>query len=86
MKGDCIMANMTKSNLQVLNNQMDDLREEYGPHHLLVHKAKIEFIGAQTRYKAQQVKRKFQHEARHSVMTACGLVKVRGNSGRIFYE
>lgn len=80
------MANMTKSSLQVLNNQLDDLREEYGPDHELTQKAKIEFLGAQSQYKAQQVKRKFQREARHSVMTACGLVRVRGNSGRIFYE
>ncbi len=80
------MANMTKANLQMLNNQVDDLREEYGPDHLLVLKAKIAFRGAQAQYRSQQVKRKFQREARHSVMTSCGLVKVRGNSGRIFYE
>lgn len=80
------MANMTKSNLQMLNNQMDDLREEYGPGHELVLKAKIDFRGAQLQYKSQQVKRKFQREARHSVMTLCGLVKVRGNSGKVFYE
>lgn len=80
------MANMTKSNLQVLNNQMDDLVEEYGSDHILVQKAKVEFSSARSKYKAQQVKRKFQREARHSVMTSCGLVRVRGNSGRIFYE
>lgn len=80
------MANLTKSSLQVLNNQMDDLLEQYGPDHELTQKAKIEFVGARSRYKAQQVKQKFQREARHSVMTSCGLVKVRGNSGRIFWE
>ena len=80
------MSNMTKSNLQVLNNQVDDLSEEYGPDHTLVQQAKVEFLGAQSKYKAQQVKRKFQRDARHSVMTLCGLVRVRGNSGKIFYE
>ena len=80
------MSNMTKGNLQVLNNQVDDLREEYGPDHILVRQAKVEFSGAQSKYKAQQVKRKFQRDARHSVMTSCGLVRVRGNSGKIFYE